>query len=101
MSFLIVTGTMRWFSKNKMLFSIDALSSEKKKKFISTYKSVVKMHKLVLLLMPICLVVVPYTVHVYQPERFFHVFVLIVMAYVLCIDDFLFRRSILNKILET
>jgi len=99
--FLIITGTLRHFTKNKIVVSVNKLPIEKKKKFMSSYASVVKIHKLLLFLIPINLLAVPYAVYMYQPDRFFHISVLMVMVYVIILDDLIYRRSILNNVKET
>jgi hypothetical protein len=51
--FLIITGALRHFTKDKIVSSINKLPIEKKEKFISSYSSVVKIYKLFLFLIPI------------------------------------------------
>ena len=99
--FLMITGALRHFMKDKIVSAINRLPIEKKEKFITSYSSVVKIYKLLLFLMPIGLVVVPYIVYIYQPENFFHIFVLEVLVYVLIVEDLLYKRSVLMKIKET
>jgi hypothetical protein len=97
----MITGALRRFMKDKIVSSVNKLPIDKKRKFTTSYSSVVKIYKLFLFLMPISLVAVPYALYTYQPESFFHIFVLEVLVYVLIVDDLLYRRSVLIKIRET
>ena len=87
--------------KNKIISSIKKLPIEKKEKYITSYSLLAKIYKLLLFLIPINLVAVPYAIYIYQPESFFHIFVIEVLVYVLIVDDLLYRRSVLIKIRET
>jgi len=99
--FQIITGTIRHFKKNQFVSSIEKLPIEKKEKIIITFASVIKIHKLLLFILPISLIGVPYAVYKYQPENFFHISVIEIMVYMMIINDLIFRRSVLMKLKET
>ncbi len=92
---LIITGTIRFLSKNKYIDSIRKLPDEKREKLNKTYSSLLLMLKVFLWALPLNLILIPYLVYTYSPVYFFHIFVMMVIVYVLATEEFLFRRSIL------
>ena len=99
--FLIFTGAFRRIRMVKVVQSIKGLPVERKKRFIKSYETAVKAHTILLILIPLNLIAVPYFIYKYQSENFFHLSVLMVLVYLTVIDDFLYRRSISNKVKET
>ena len=95
---LIITGTIRLLFKNKFIDSINKLSAEKKDKLIKTNSFLVKILKVFLLALPLNLILIPYLFYTYSPENFFHIFVMMVVVYVLVTEELLFRRSIIIKL---
>lgn len=97
--FLLITGTFRRFSMGKIVQTVQELPIEKK--FVSSNKSILKILKIFLFMIPLNMIAVPYFVYKYEPVNCFHIFVLESIAYVLVTDDVLFRRSILKRLKET
>ena len=96
--FLIFTGTFRRFSIDKIVISVEKLPIEKKEKFLGSYQYAVKIHKILLYMIPINMIAVPYAIYKYQPDHFFHTSVLVVLVYVMIVDDLSFRQSVLKKV---
>ena len=96
--FLIITGTTRFLSKNKYIDSIKKMPDEKKEKLNKTYSFVLFILKFILWAIPINLFLVPYLIYKYSPDNFFHISVMMIIAYILVTEEFLFRRSVLSRL---
>ena len=95
---LIITGTIRRLTKNKYIDSVNKLSAEKKEQFVQTNSSLVKITKLFLWISPILLLLIPFILYTYSPSFFFHYFVMMCIVFIIVTDEFLFRRSVLQRI---
>jgi hypothetical protein len=99
--FLIFTGTLRRILTGKMLVSVEKLPIEKKRKFIKSYETVVRMHKILLVTIPVGFLAVFYGFYKYQTGNIFHMSLVMILSYVIVIEDLFFRQFILKKVKKT
>jgi len=95
---MVLTGTLRRISIDKIVHSIKELPVEKKENFVGSYQFAVKIHKILLYIIPINMIAVPYAVYKYQPNHFFHISVFMALVYVFIIDDLLYKQTIIKKV---
>ena len=97
-AFCIVTGAIRFFTKNKLISTLRKSPDEKKNKLLRIYTMEIKVNKIFLMLAPLNLILVPYIFYLYRPQNFFHIVVMMCIIYILIVEDYLFRKSILSNL---
>ena len=96
--FTVVTVAIRFLTKNKLVATLQKVPDEKKNKLLRTYRLGIKVNKIFLMLVPLNLVIVPYIFYLYRPQNFFHIVVMMCIIYILVVEDYLFRKSILRNL---
>ncbi len=94
----IITGTIRFFLKEKFIDSIKKLPDEKREKLINGYSNALKIQKIFILAIPVNLILIPCLIYFYSPKNFFHIIVLMSIFYVTIIEDFFYRKLILKSL---
>jgi hypothetical protein len=98
--FFMITGTYRRISMNKIVSAVNMLPNGKKKNFVKSYRTISKTLKILFYMAPLNLIIIPYTFYKYDPNNFLYFLILECIVYIVIIDDYSFRRSVLKKIKE-
>jgi len=92
--FTIILISYNLLTKDKFIANIKELhDGEIENKMVRNLR-IVKALKLFFYATPVYLILLPYLFYIYNPEELLHYLVLIIITYVVTIEDFLFRKSI-------
>ena len=95
--FLVITGLLKHFVKDKVIDSFNQLPNEKKGKMITSYTQIVFIYKIYLYSTPLHLLVL-FAIYKYSPQNFFHLTLIEIICFLLIISDLIYRHSILKEI---
>jgi hypothetical protein len=93
----IITGIFRRLSKNKIIEAIKKSPKENVEKIVNSYSKLLKIYKIYLLAFPLTLILLPYLTYVYSRYNLFHTTSILLLMYVVVIEDYFFRRSIVRE----
>lgn len=97
--FVIITGTIRLVAKGKIIDSMKILSDEKRNKLLKSSSQLVKIYKYFIWAIPLNLIIIPYIFYRNIPKEFFHITVMMSIVYVVTIEDYFYRKSIVNSLI--
>jgi len=94
----VITLPVKLISKNKIIDAImklpeDKINEQKKRNYI-----IMNLYKILLFAAPIYLILMPCLIYIYQPQEFFHTVTIFLIMYFFIVENYFFRRSIINKI---
>ena len=93
---LIITGTIRYCRKGKIIQAVAKLSVEKKDALIKSYSTIVKIYKIFLWMFPLYLIVIPIIIYIYSHSNFIYFLIVMISIYVVILEDFIFRKSMIS-----
>jgi len=96
--FSVILGMIKYFVRDKYVNAIVKLPTERKAKFLKSYVNMIKLYKLFFwVASPLYLVIPPLT-YKYSPANFFHVTTTEIIIYIIILQNFLYRKHVVNKI---
>ncbi len=95
---LIITGTIRIFSKNKIINSIEKMTDEKREQLINSYSGILKIYKIFFWSAPLYLICIPFIIYKYASSNFIYILILMIILSITILEDYLFRKSIINTV---
>jgi hypothetical protein len=82
-------------SKNRTLKRIRAVPAEKKERIRKAYVLMLTCYRIFLWAIPLHSVLIPWAIYVWDPKGFFHTTLAVVLADVVAVVEFRYRRAIL------
>ncbi len=95
----IIALIVRFFSKNKVINSLKRQPDEEKRIVMEALSTIKKYQKVLFFAIPLNLIIIPCLIYVYSVKNFFHFTVMISFLYLLVLEDYFYRRSVLKKLL--
>jgi len=95
---LLLTGFLRRKSMPRTILVISALPKEKKDKFLRRYSLAVICQKILLFIFPLVSCISLYSLYVSASGYFVYATITFILVYLLLLDDYTYRRGILNAI---
>jgi hypothetical protein len=95
--FTLVTGTIRRLSISKIRNAIIALDHEKRKRLLKSYSLAIVCFKILFWMAPLNLMLVPYFVYSCGMKHWTYAIIMLLMMYIIVLEDFSFRKSIINE----
>jgi len=96
--FLLITGTIRRLSMSKIKNAVSALDDEKSSRLARSYSLVITGYRVFFWLTPLYLFLVPCWTYASGVKHWEYFTAMILMMYLIVLEDFFFRKSILSGI---
>ncbi len=94
----VITGSIRFFSKGKTISKYIEFSDEKKNSVIDFYSRLIRYYKIIIWIAPFVSALILYCTYMYSRHDFLYTLSVLVLSFILISEDFLYRKSILNKV---
>jgi hypothetical protein len=76
-----------------------SLSKDKRDKLIHSYAKIIKICKIMFVMPPLYLFIIPYNLYCYRSsQEFIYGTAMFILMYLLILEDFMFRKSIVKEI---
>jgi hypothetical protein len=93
---LILTATIRYCLKGKTIQAVAKLTAEKRDTIIEKHSTIIKIYQIFLWMFPLYLIVIPIVIYIYSRSDFIYFLIMMVLIFVVVLEDFIFRRSLIS-----
>jgi hypothetical protein len=97
-AFLVVTGFFRRISMPKIKIAAVALPKEKRDKFLQSYSLAVRCYQILLFIFPLASFMASHYFYRSASQHFIYFTAAFIMTYLVILEDFTFRKGIVNEI---
>lgn len=96
--FVVIYKVVLYIVIGKLMKQILVASKEEKAKIVNSFSRVLAVYKILFWMSPLTLIFFPASVYLYLNSSFFYALGIIVILYVMVLEDFFYRRSIVRRI---
>ena len=96
--FIVIYKIFSYLLMNKLMRRISASSEAEKLRQVQFYSGIFPFYRILFWLMPLNLLLFPLSVYVYLRDSFYHASGIVVMMYIIVLEDYFYRKTILRAI---
>jgi len=94
----LITGAIRRLPKFRR--RAISLSKDKRDRLVHNYLKLIKYYKIMFILIPLYLFILPYMLYCYVPHHFIYGTAMLIMMYIMIFVSFIDRKSLLKDLQE-
>jgi hypothetical protein len=94
---IIISALVRYFKRDKYVQKIVELPTKSKAEKLKIYEFLLKIYRFLFWVSPLYIVTC-FMSYKYVPAEFFHITILIIMMYLVFIEEFIYRKNLIKKI---
>ena len=96
--FIVIYKIFLYFVMSKLIKRVVVAPDEEKAKAARSFSRVLPAHKILFWMAPLVLILVPILIYIYSPDGFIEITVSALLMYIVVLEDYFYRKTILRRI---